>query len=577
MIYTIIIVTILVIALTAGMYFSSYQDINEKLALKKKYLRSENLLFKSPKIRSRVSYSFGTIACLLLVFIILNDPTVSLPFERITSAEMFNETIDELIMDRNLKEFNYAMKLVTEVNQKIDKDIKVLEDKEMLFFITENRLLSLNKSDIKNNEVSDHINQNLYHYPSDLVNINGLLNYKNMVITYGDYFNDDNVCESIIFIHSKDDLSITNTIYIKGQIQSISIQKDYLYCVTDNRLNKNENYFGKLTGIKFKEEEKYQTNDYKGIYYIPNNNIKYVLGLIKINLKNNKYDMKSLLLSDYFLGVNNSKIYISVNIDLENDNNQNNSYIIQYNFNKMRIEKSNKIEGNIYNEFVFDNSGGFIVTTLSQKDGLNYYKIYKYDADFYLTRIEDIFSEENEILIQDDGFYYLVNKDSKLIRFAEERCLPEISFPIISNELSLDNVNHFNKILHSKIILYKREEESIELRQYDIANDIMEQQIEINTENKDLQKIVFDSYYYGGKIYNFINISVLENDNYTYFIIPYIENQMHLKYQFSFTSSMSIDNISHFYINQYFIVFKGNSILLFSEKSDRLPFEIHIK
>lgn len=579
MLYTFIIVSILVVGLIAGMYFSSYQNINEKLALKKKYLRSENIFFKSPKIKSRISYSFGTIACLLLVFMMLNDPTVNLPFQRFTSAQMFNETIDELIMETKQKEYNFAIDLVSEVNQKPEQNKKVLDDEKSFFLVTNNSLISINKDSITNySESTDEVNPEVYYYSNSLVKINGLIDYKNQLITYGDYTDpSSSIKESIIYLHHKDDLTLIKTIYVKGQIKYIQIQKGFLYCVTTNELHKNENYFGKITGIKFDEHEKYLVNEYKDIYYIPNNNIKHVLGFIKINLKKDKFDIETLLVSDYFLAINDSKVYISVNIDLDTSLGPDNGYIVQYDFNKMRIEKSNKIEGNIYNDFIFDDTGGFIVTTMTHKDSKHYYKVYMYDKNFYLKKTSDITSQDNEILIQDYGFYYLVDKGSKNIRFSDERCLPNNTFAIISDELSLDNIKAFNKIFHDKIILYSQEDEFINLKQYSILEDKIEQEIQLTIENKTLQKIVFDSYYYDGKVYNFINIKVLKDNYYTHYVIPYIENRMFPEYRFSFTSSLSTDKVSHFYINNYFVIFKEDSILIFSNEKVNSSIEIRLR
>ena len=38
------------------------------------------------------------------------------------------------------------------------------------------------------------------------------------------------------------------------------------------------------------------------------------------------------------------------------------SYIIQYNFRRMKINNSNKVIGRIYNNFIFTKNGNFIVT-----------------------------------------------------------------------------------------------------------------------------------------------------------------------------------------------------------------------
>ena len=258
MLYTLIIVVILIIALILGMYFSSYQTINEKLALKKKYLRSQSVLFKGPKIKSRISYSFGTIACLLLVFIIFNDPSINVPFKRVASAEAFNETIDALVLKEEDESifFKEALNAAKEVNPKVLQYQKVISEKNYVYIANQNNLIKVSKNDLTNNAQEIVIEDNFYQY-DDSIEINGLLSYQNKILTYGKYLNESFYLESIINIHNKDTLKLEKQIIVKGKIEDIKIQWKYLYLITVNGINKNEDYVGKIFSLKFNKQVKY--------------------------------------------------------------------------------------------------------------------------------------------------------------------------------------------------------------------------------------------------------------------------------------------------------------------------------
>lgn len=570
MLYTFIILGILIIGLIAGMYFSSYQNINEKLAIKKKYLRSHSILFKGPKIKSRISYSLGTIACLLLVFMIFNDPSVNVPFKRMASAEVFNETIDTLIYDEEQAFYKDAVSIAKEINPKSPQTQKVFSDKEYFYLVNSNSLVKINKNTLLNQtEIAE--NKSCYYYDVNLTSINGIINYQNKLITYGKLLNDNHYLESIIYIHNKDTLKLEKYIIVKGEIENIEINRNYLHLITVNEINKHEDYVGKIFGIKFKHEDKYQKTDYKNIYYIPDNNIKYALGIARINLRNYKYTLNSLLVADYFLATNDYYAYISVNINPNDRQKEEASYIIQYNFRRMKINNSNKVIGRIYNNFIFTKNGNFIVTTITRKNNQNQYNVYTYDRLFYLKRIETMKSMKNDLLVQKDDYFYLVNLDSKLIYLSND---DEVGFSIVTDEVNMEDAIEFNKLLHNKIVNFTTSNKNLEIKVLNPENKQVLNQRKIDISTEEISKVTFENYQFQGKDYEFLNITTISNGEYRYYIIPYIDDVIYFEYLIIIKSKISFEYISHFYIDDYFIVLSQDSILLYH--SENLDSEIKI-
>ena len=66
----------------------------------------------------------------------------------------------------------------------------------------------------------------------------------------------------------------------------------------------------------------------------------------------------------------------------------------------MKINNSNKIEGHIYNDFIFLDNGNFIVATVLSENNQNVYRIYTYDRLFYLKQIDIMNSPKNSLLVQ---------------------------------------------------------------------------------------------------------------------------------------------------------------------------------
>ena len=565
MLYTLIIVVILIIALILGMYFSSYQTINEKLALKKKYLRSQSVLFKGPKIKSRISYSFGTIACLLLVFIIFNDPSINVPFKRVASAEAFNETIDALVLKEEDESFFFkeALNAAKEVNPKVLQYQKVISEKNYVYIANQNNLIKVSKNDLTNNAQEIVIEDNFYQY-DDSIEINGLLSYQNKILTYGKYLNESFYLESIINIHNKDTLKLEKQIIVKGKIEDIKIQWKYLYLITVNGINKNEDYVGKIFSLKFNKQVKYPKINYKNIYYIPDNNIKYVLGIAKIDLKSYKYTTNSLLVSDYFLAANNRYAYISVSI--ENKDKQNSalsSYIVQYDFYRMKINNSNKIEGHIYNDFIFLDNGNFIVATVLSENNQNVYRIYTYDRLFYLKQIDIMNSPKNSLLVQKDDYFYVVNLDSRLVYLSQD---DQKGLNIVSDRVSLNGLLEFHKLLYDKIIHFNITKEQINVTMFRPKDRqiLYNQNFDISSNNV----ILFENYQYQGQKYNILNIQTQINDSYVYYIVLCIDDTIYNDYVL-IKSPISFNHISHFFIDDYFIVLRDNIISLYhSERFD---------
>src|SRR5690606_22350873 len=152
--------------------------------------------------------------------------------------------------------FKEALNAAKEVNPKVLQYQKVISEKNYVYIANQNNLIKVSKNDLTNNAQEIVIEDNFYQY-DDSIEINGLLSYQNKILTYGKYLNESFYLESIINIHNKDTLKLEKQIIVKGKIEDIKIQWKYLYLITVNGINKNEDYVGKIFSLKFNKQVKY--------------------------------------------------------------------------------------------------------------------------------------------------------------------------------------------------------------------------------------------------------------------------------------------------------------------------------
>jgi len=80
--------------------------------------------------------------------------------------------------------------------------------------------------------------------------------------------------------------------------------------------------------------------------------------------------------------------------------------------------------------------------------------------------------------------------------------------------------------------------------------------------------ILFENYQYQGQKYNILNIQTQINDSYVYYIVLCIDDTIYNDYVL-INSPISFNHISHFFIDDYFIVLRDNIISLYhSERFD---------
>ena len=150
----------------------------------------------------------------------------------------------------------------------------------------------------------------------------------------------------------------------------------------------------------------------------------------------------------------------------------------------------------------------------------------------------------------------------------------EVGFSIVTDEVNMEDAIEFNKLLHNKIVNFTTSNKNLEIKVLNPENKQVLNQRKIDISTEEISKVTFENYQFQGKDYEFLNITTISNGEYRYYIIPYIDDVIYFEYLIIIKSKISFEYISHFYIDDYFIVLSQDSILLYH--SENLDSEIKI-
>lgn len=581
-----IVLFIILIGLTVGMYLSSAFNMNEQLSIKKNYLRGTTLTKIPKKTKRNMAYIFTIAMSFLFVGLSLNAFTENIPFQQIKSEQhlqsIFIDTEESYFDNATLTN---AMDMLNQVGMKSTRRSTTLETKRDLYILSESLLTRIDKS-----KISGPLQQEAVLAQYEFSEMTGfsyvleeMFQSEKHIIVIANVTNQTRTSgltsRSLVFVHDKITLNLLGSFHINEYVKNMTIVGERLIILTHKERNNIEDPISQVPAIAFSNDSnKWQTTKMSNIVFLPNTGFSYILGVYSVNLQDFTATTKAFLLNQYIADFHQNEILLAFNTDIYKDHktkNQYQSFILTIGTTSLKAIESSPMIGEVYDKFLFSDQQDIILSTLYQIDVDNQYHIYTFDRNLNEINVEKVVLGADEILKNTVDFAYIISKsqDTIFIRSTDSSWL----YDITPATYDIKDISYFSRLLKDTVLVLQKTSKNITIQQLSHENIVLDTfQIQLN-EFDEIVTFVFEEYFDGQNVLNFLKVVIQRNgltQTYDYYMIPFINNKIDHNNKIIIPSSVDITSLDYSFTQDMMIVFSINRIDLYNKKTMQLIFSI---
>lgn len=580
-----IILFIILIGLMIGMYLSYAFNMNEQLAIKKKYLREKKIQQLPKRSKQKLAYTFTVAMLFLFAGLSLNGFQENIPFESIKSehqlASIFENT-EELTDEAST--FS-AIGVINAVAIEPQRKNMTLESNQDLYILGKSNLTRIDKRKLDGPLDSEAIvaQYDFIEIPGFRYQLNEIFQSESHIIVIAQTLSQNWVSsirsESIVFVLDRIELKLLNSFHLNEEVQRVNIIGERLILITEKERSLLSDAKTQIPAINYTGiAEDWISTKLGNIVFMPNDDFQKILGMYSIDLEDYKVQLKSYLLSDYILDFYSNNILLAFNTTYYKEHkNKSDIQSIATIINPTSLKESENtfLVGRVYDDFLYDADNQIVVSTLLKKEDLNHYNIYTLNAKLVSVDEQNIELAEDEILKNTIDFAYIISKtnDSIHIRSLESSWL----YDITPATYDIRDLTSFSRVLKDTMLVMEKSKDSITIKQMNYDNEEIDSfEIVLNTFDR-ISSFIFEDYTDGYQVLSFLKVVIERNDfiqSFDYYMIPITNNVIDHQNKIVIPSSVNLSEMDYSFTDDLVIVFTVNQIDLYDKDTMKLIFSI---
>lgn len=576
---------IILIGLMIGMYLSYAFNMNEQLAIKKKYLRERTIQKLPKRNKQKLAYTFTVAMLCLFAGLSFNGFQENIPFESIQSeyhlTNIFENTenvIDEASM------FS-AIGAINAVEMEPQRKNMTIESEQDLYILGKSNVTRIDKRKLNgplDTEaiVAQHIFTDIPGFTYQLSEI--FQSDSHIVViakTLSQNWTSSLQSESIVFVLDRIELKLLKSFHLNEDVQRVNIIGERLILITKKDRSFIQDAKLQIPAINYTGIAKdWISTKFENIVFMPNENFNKILGIYSIDLEDYKVNLKSYLLIDYILDFYSNNILVAFNTTYYKEYKKKNdvqSIVTLINPTSLKESENAFLIGRVYDNVLYDADNQIVLSTLLEKDSFNHYSIYTLNAKLAPVNEQTIELAEDEILKNTIDFAYIISKtdDSIHIRSLESSWL----YDITPATYDIRDLTYFSRMLKDTVLVMERNQNHIIVKQMNYNNEEIDSfEIALSTFDR-VTSFIFEDYTDGKQVLSFLKVVIERNENiqsYDYYMVPITDNVIDHQNKIIIPSSISLSEMDYSFTDDLVIVFTVNQINLYDKNTMKLVFSI---
>lgn len=568
-----------------GMYLSYAFNMNEQLAIKKKYLR-ERAIQKLPKRnKQKLAYTFTVAMLCLFAGLSLNGFQENIPFESIKSEHHLTsifESTENLVDEASVFGVVGAINTVEMEPQRRNMTIESEQD---LYILGKSNVTRIDKRKLngpldREAIVAQYV---FMEIPGFTYQLSEIFQSDSHIIviakTLTQNWTSPLQSKSIVFVLDRIELKLLKSFHLNEDVQKVDIIGERLILITEKERSLVLDAKLQIPAINYTGiAEDWMSTKFENIMFMPNEDFHKILGIYSIDLEDYKVHLKSYLLNDYILDFYSNNILVAFNTTYYKEHKKKNdiqSIVTLIHPTSLKESENAFLVGRVYDNFLYDADNQIVLSTLLETDNFNHYSIYTLNAKLASVNEQNVELAEDEILKNTIDFVYIISKtdDSIHIRSLESSWL----YDITPATYDIRDLTYFSRMLKDTVLVMQRSQNQIKIKQMNYNNEEIDSfEIALNTFDR-VASFIFEDYTDGKQVLSFLKVVIERNEtiqSYDYYMIPITDNVIDHQNKIIIPSSISLSEMEYSFTDDLVIVFTVNQINLYDKNTMKLVFSI---